>query len=63
MEGKLKMAVEHGFRLTAQQWQEVEQELNFCLREHRITAAQYLAAISELKVLRKRRASAAQAAR
>jgi hypothetical protein len=63
MEGKLQMAVEHGFRLTAQQWREVEQELSLCLKERRITTTQYLAAMSELKTLRKPRAAVAQAVR
>ena len=53
MEGKLRAAVQHGFRLTAEQWREVEHELNVCLQEHRITAEQYLAALTEIKVLMK----------
>jgi len=57
MEGTLITAVQHGFRLTAQQWHDVEEELNLCLKEHRITTEQYLAAMTEIKVLRKSRAS------
>jgi len=57
MVGTLITAVQHGFRLTAQQWHDVEEELNLCLKEHRITTEQYLAAMTEIKVLRKSRAS------
>jgi hypothetical protein len=52
MDGK-RAAAQPEFLLTAQQWREVERELNRCLDEHRITAAQYLAAITEIKALRK----------
>jgi hypothetical protein len=62
MDGKLNAAVQRGFRLTAQQWQEVEQELNLCLKEHRITAEQYLAAMSEIKALIQLRATTQQQA-
>jgi len=52
MEGKPKFAALQGLCLTTQQWREVEQELIACLREHQITAAQYRAAMSEVKCLR-----------
>jgi hypothetical protein len=52
MEGKLNAAAQGELRLTAEQWQDVERELNNCLKEHRITAAQYLAAMTEIKELR-----------
>jgi hypothetical protein len=58
MEGTLKGAVQVGFHLTAQEWQHVERELNRCLEEHRITAAQYLAAMTEIKALVKSQGSA-----
>ena len=38
---KLAQAVQRGLRLTVQQWAEVEQELNTCLKAHKITQAQY----------------------
>lgn len=57
MEGKLNAAVQHGFHLTAEQWSEVEQELNLCLKEHRITTEQYLAAMTEIKVLAEKHAA------
>jgi hypothetical protein len=53
MEGKLNAAVQQRLRLTTEQWRDVERELNVCLKEHRITAAEYLAAMTELKALRK----------
>jgi hypothetical protein len=51
MEGKLNAAAHQGFRLTVQQWHEVEHELNLCLKEHRISAEQYLAAMTQIKTL------------
>jgi hypothetical protein len=51
MEGMLKSVGQHGFRLTVQQWREVGHELNVCLEEHRITAEQYLAAMTQIKAL------------
>jgi hypothetical protein len=52
MDGNLNAAAQREFRLTAEQWQDVERELNTCLKENRITALQYLAAMTEIKELR-----------
>jgi hypothetical protein len=60
MEGKQRAAAQPEFLLTARQWRDVERELNRCLEEHRITAAQYLAAMTEMKALRKPRAATSQ---
>jgi hypothetical protein len=60
MEGNLKLAALQGLSLTAQQWREVEQELSTYLKQHQITAAEYMAAMNEIKHLRSGQPTAAR---